>query len=181
MPSDFCLKHQIPHKNVVLVLDPSSCWPITWIKDWLIAPRSDPPIPHLPPSCWNPGSRRRPSIQASSDQLLIHVFFTRGSGLESSKQYLRINVEGQFALLVSWSNSLSSLSVRWARETTMKIIWKTKLKSYVQSPTKIVLQTTPKVYKSTLCRIRAYVVQLAKEGRYSSNFDCIYLLLIFIQ
>ena len=111
-----------------------------------------------------------------SDQLLIHVFFTRGSDLESSKQYLRINcnVAGKFALLVSWSNSHSSLSVRWARETTMKIIWKTKLKSYVQSPTKIVLQTTPKVYKSTLCRIRAYVVQLAKEGRYSSHFGCIY-------
>ena len=83
-------------------------------------------------------------------------------------------VAGKFALLVSWSNSHSSLSVRWARETTMKIIWKTKLKSYVQSPTKIVLQTTPKVYKSTLCRIRAYVVQLAKEGRYSSHFGCIY-------
>ena len=68
---------QIPHKNVVLVLGPSSCWPITWIKDWLIAPRSDPPIPHLPPSCWNPGSRRRPSIQASSD--LINFWSTFSS------------------------------------------------------------------------------------------------------
>ena len=64
-------------KKVALVLGPRSCWPITWIKDWLIAPRSDPPIPHLPPPCWNPGSRRRPSIQASSD--LINFWSTFSS------------------------------------------------------------------------------------------------------
>ena len=90
---DLCPKHQIPHKNVVLVLDPSSCWPITWIKDWLIAPILILPSPiSLPPAEIQAVEGGRPFRHHRIWSTFDPRFFTRGSGLESSREYLRINM-----------------------------------------------------------------------------------------